>query len=434
MASSQVFSSVGRCCARQFGCFVKRPAGRAGWPGSRGFSGADCALLAEELAATENACAAARLLAARRAVDTGAHRDRGFSDGAAWLARQSGTTGSRARQDLDTAKHLDEHPETKEALVAGEISLTQAQEIAQTPGAESDLVALARGGDLSQLRDAARQYRQSQVDAAELRRRQFALREFRHWADRDGMIRFAGALPPEVGLPLARRVETVAARLHRAAKRAANRNGGRVERFDAYAADALVELALVGTSGGTSGEIAGAGGRAGRLNVDLVLVCDLNAWLRGHALPGEACHILGAGPIPVEVARQLSDEPFLKAVIHDGTDILSVKHFGRHIPAALRTAIDLGPPPRFAGRSCARCGRAFGLQGDHEDPVANGGATEKSNLQDLCYPCHLEKTEQDRKAGRLGHNPPTRQQIKRRRRPPPANTSDRPRRHGTKIR
>ena len=58
------------------------------------WSGADCARVAEELAVTEKACAAARLLAAARAVEAGAHKEQGFSDGAAWLAQQSGSTGS----------------------------------------------------------------------------------------------------------------------------------------------------------------------------------------------------------------------------------------------------------------------------------------------------------------------------------------------------
>jgi hypothetical protein len=51
-------------------------------------SGADCAALAEELAATEKACGAARLLAAARAVACGAHQARGFTTGLpGWPAR-----------------------------------------------------------------------------------------------------------------------------------------------------------------------------------------------------------------------------------------------------------------------------------------------------------------------------------------------------------
>jgi hypothetical protein len=87
------------------------------------FSGAECARVAEELAATEKACAAARLLAAGRAVESGAHGERGFKDGASWLAQQSGCTGTQARQALETASRLGDCPDTKAALLAGEISL-----------------------------------------------------------------------------------------------------------------------------------------------------------------------------------------------------------------------------------------------------------------------------------------------------------------------
>lgn len=58
-------------------------------------SGEDCALLAEDLAATQKACAAAGVLAARRAADCSAHRTRGFADANAWLARLSGPRRSR---------------------------------------------------------------------------------------------------------------------------------------------------------------------------------------------------------------------------------------------------------------------------------------------------------------------------------------------------
>ena len=76
-------------------------------------SGADCAALAEELAATVKACDAARLLASARAVACGAHRARGFNDGAAWMARQVGGTTGQARQALETAAGLVDCPDTR---------------------------------------------------------------------------------------------------------------------------------------------------------------------------------------------------------------------------------------------------------------------------------------------------------------------------------
>jgi hypothetical protein len=47
------------------------------------FSGPDSARLAEQLALTEKACAAARLLATARAVNAGAHNGLGYRDGPA---------------------------------------------------------------------------------------------------------------------------------------------------------------------------------------------------------------------------------------------------------------------------------------------------------------------------------------------------------------
>ena len=212
------------------------------------------------------------------------------------------------------------------------------------------------------------------------------------------MVRFAGALPPETGLPFVGRVEREAQRLHRAAKQT-----GQVERFDKYAADALVRL-ILDAGAGAGGVGGGGGGKPGGANVDLVVVCDINTFRRGHASGDEVCHIVGGGPIPVALARELAKDAFLKGVLHDGVNVLMVRHFGRHYPAALLTALNLGPPPKFPGRRCTACGTTFRLQRDHADPLGNGGATEKSNIQDLCYACHKEKTEADRRAGRLGPN------------------------------
>ncbi|MGH9171407.1 MAG: HNH endonuclease signature motif containing protein [Acidimicrobiales bacterium] len=366
----------------------------------------DCALVAEELAATEKACAAARLLAGARAVAAGAHRQRGFNNGADWMARHAGSTGSQARRELQTASQLGACPETKEALLAGEVSVQQAGEIvlgeAEAPGAEHDLLEVARQSDLSRLRDKARQHRQARTEPEELRRRQQGARHFRHWRDGLGMVCFQGSLTPEIGLPFIGRLEAVAHKKRRD-KRA---QGLKTEPFEADAADALAYLLAQGSQAdpeADSGEHkAGSktGSRAGH-SAELVIVCDINTWRRGHRHQGEPCHLLGGGPIPVGLARELSADAFLKAVIHDGTNIHTIKHFGRHLPAPLRTALDLGRPPTFDGRACTECGRTYGLENDHIDPVANNGPTSYENLHPLCWHDHKAKTEQDRKAGLL---------------------------------
>jgi 5-methylcytosine-specific restriction endonuclease McrA len=90
-------------------------------------------------------------------------------------------------------------------------------------------------------------------------------------------------------------------------------------------------------------------------------------------------------------------------VLHTGTEIHTIAHFGRRIPAVLRTALHLGAPPDFNGTVCAApgCDRCYHLQWDHIDPVANGGPTSYLNYQALCPPSHRIKTAHDRKAGLL---------------------------------
>jgi 5-methylcytosine-specific restriction endonuclease McrA len=102
------------------------------------------------------------------------------------------------------------------------------------------------------------------------------------------------------------------------------------------------------------------------------------------------------------VARRLAEHAFVKGLVHDGVRIETIKHFGRHIPAELRTALDLGGPPDFDGVICVDCGTRHHIQYDHVDPVANGGPTTRANLSGRCWDCHAQKTERDRQAGLLG--------------------------------
>jgi hypothetical protein len=303
-----------------------------------------------------------------------------------------GTTG-QARQALETAAGLADCPDTQTALLAGELSLLQASEIikteSETPGAEAELLKVARTSDLGQLRDKAREHRQANTDVGDLHRQQLRARHFRHWRDRLGMVCFKGSLPPETGVPFINRLELAAQRARRAVQQA----GGERERFDAYTADALAAMAV--------GE-----GPARSSRADLVIVCDLFAWRRGHTHPGEVCQVIGGGPVPVDLARELGKDAFLKAVLHDGVAIHTVKHFGRHFPAELRTALDLGPVPAFTGAQCADCGSRFGLEYDHVNPVANKGETSYENVEARCWADHQAKTERDRQAGLLGPNPP----------------------------
>jgi hypothetical protein len=281
-----------------------------------------------------------------------------------------------------------ELPDTKDALLSGDISMAQAAEIAQAehdhPGAERELLPETRKSDLARTKQNTRDYKQAHTPVEELHAEQMAARHFRHWRDRLGMVCFEGSLPPQAGLPFMARLEQAALTLRRASRAAAEPR----QAFPQYLADALAQL---------TGPEAKVSART-----ELIIVCDLDAWRRGFALPGENCHIIGGGPIPVELARELAKDAFLKAVLYKGVAIHTVAHFGRHYPAHLQTALDIGAPPDFQGRICTGCGRRYALQTDHIDPVAHHGPTKYDNLQSLCWDCHARKTEEDRKAGLLG--------------------------------
>jgi hypothetical protein len=347
------------------------------------YAGAECAELARELARVANACTVGSARAAARASECKVLA----VTPAEFLARTSGSTNASARAVLETIEVVGECPATEAALQAGAISPAQAAEIASVPAHEDELLEVARTSSLRAVKDRARKRRLAAIDAEELYATQRKAREFVHWIDDMGMVQWRGAAPPDVGIAYINQIEAEADRLWREARR----NGGQIEPRAAYMADAVLAIA------------SGDGKAKGQGRTDLVIVADLNAYRRGHAHDGEVSHIIGGGPIPIPVVRELAKDAFLKAVLHDGVAIHTVAHFGRKKPVHLMTTLELGAPPEFEGVTCAAegCDRRYGLQWDHIDPVANGGMSSFENYQPLCGPSHWEKTERDRKAGLL---------------------------------
>ena len=193
-------------------------------------------------------------------------------------------------------------------------------------------------------------------------------------------------LPPEVGVPFVNRLDAETDRVRRGARR-----DGSGEPREAHAADVFMRM--------TSGAGKGRSARA-----DVVFVCSLDAFRRGATEGDEVCHVIGAGPVPVSVVRDaVADDAFVKAIVARGPKIDTVAHFGRRMPAELRTALELGPGPAFAGAVCSEegCDRRYGLELDHDDPVAHGGMSSYEHLRFKCRPDHWAKTEHDRKAGLL---------------------------------
>jgi hypothetical protein len=358
------------------------------------FSGDDCALIAEELAATQKACAAASAAAANRAVECKAHRGRGVTGGVEWVARTTGSTPAEARSTLRTTGALAHCPATSEAVKAGAVSLAQAREIVgaegAVPGSEVALLEVAATTGMAGLREESRRVRLGSMDRDALHAERQRVRSVTHGIDSLGMVTGRFRLPPEVGLPFVNRLDRETDRVRRAARRA-----GRTEAREAFAADAFVRLLSP-----ASGEQPTT--RADR--ADVVFVCDLNAAARGHTHGDELCHVIGGGPVPVSVVRDAAVSAFVKVVVRDGKKLDAIVHYGRYLPAELRTALELGDPERLDGAVCSEdgCDRRYGLQWDHDDPVAHGGRTSYDNVVPLCEPDHWAKTERDRKAGLVG--------------------------------
>ncbi len=387
------------------------------------YSGEVCAVLVEELSAVEKVSGVALARAAVRAGESGAHRERGFADVTDWMARATGATVGSAKTALATIAALESQPDAKAALEAGELSFAQARELVRTeaavPGSAAELLDVAKGQSLRTLKEQARDRRVRAIDPEELHALQHAAMHHRTWTNALGNIAYAGELPPELGIPFKNVLDAETDRLWLKAYQDAKRQAGQESLAGttdqptagteaADGSDAKAELRRSWLAAEAFVRMVQGGGRGKANRADVVIVCDLRAWRRGHAHEGEPCHIVGGGPIPVSVAKELGRDAFLKAVLHTGTELHTIAHFGRRYPAVLRTALDLGVPPEFNGNVCAAggCDRRYHLQRDHIDPVANGGLTTYLNNQPLCPPDHRIKTEQDRKVGLLRRQRP----------------------------
>ncbi len=169
------------------------------------YSGQDCAALVEELAAVEKVSAFARVWAAARVGECGAHRERGFADVSDWLARATGSTAGAAKSAPETAAALESQPEARAALAAGELSFAQARELVKAGAAvrrsTAALLDVAKNESLRTLKEKARDRQVRAVDPGELRGLQHAAMYHRHWTTGTGPPRWATSPTPASSRP-----------------------------------------------------------------------------------------------------------------------------------------------------------------------------------------------------------------------------------------
>jgi hypothetical protein len=353
-------------------------------------NGPDAARLLEIFSELEKLASGGKLLVARRVETSNVWRRSGHRSAAAHIAEATGTGLGPAITTLKAARQLDSLPVTEGALRDGRLSETQVKEIAgaaiHQPESEKELVDAAEHQSMTVLKLRCRRVKavghdhKSNYDAIHRGR------YLRNWTDGDGAVRFDARLTPDEGARLVAVVKSESARLAKQASRS-----GVDEPAQALAADALVGLACGGGGEGASQARRGSDPTRSETGTPSAMVhvrVDHAALVRGHLESGEICEIPGIGPIPVEVARQLSVDSILSVLVVDGKDVTTVAHVGRTIPAALRRALcERDPTCVVPG-----CDERERLEIDHVHPVAAGGETSLSNLARLCHWHHYLKT------------------------------------------
>ena len=351
-----------------------------------GLSVAAAARMLDDVLAVEKAMAGVKLLVADRAAE-----GQGPRGAAEDLARRSGVSLGQARGLLDAARQVKEQPQVEEVLRQGSLSEQQATVIADAaavnPGAAGLLLEKARTESLRGLRDACGQAKAAaDADEEATHARIHAGRCFRTGRDPDGA--FTGSMRGTVGDGAA-----FMARFQpfRDAVFAANRQAGRRDSSDAMDFDALMAMAAAAHPNTTT--TSGAPVVPVKPPAQVHVVVNWDSLIAGHQPGAEPAYIAGFGPVPVSVVRAVMDDAFLVGVVMQGTEVVKIKRFGRHVPLELRDALRVRDRFQCTTPGCTNWRR---LEMDHIQPHARGGEISYTNLEDLCDTCHPEKTRNDR--------------------------------------
>jgi hypothetical protein len=207
--------------------------------------------------AIERLAAAAKTLLAERVDESRAWAREGDRSSAEYLARKAGTSVGAARAGLAASRQLRGLPHTRAALRRGELSRPQAESIsdaaAHNPGAERQLIDAAGRTTLTRLREeCGRAKAAGDPDAEATHRRLHRERRLRRFTDAEGGWNLQARGTPDAGARVNAALEPIIDDIFITARRA-----GRHENRDAYAFDALLELAhrAQDTARGAAGDV-----------------------------------------------------------------------------------------------------------------------------------------------------------------------------------
>ena len=331
--------------------------------------------MVEQCAEAERLFAALRVLATATLEDKALWRREGFRSAAAWMAAKTGTAVGPAIATLEMAGLLNDLPVLAAAFRQGLLSEAQAREIADVaadvPDAEEQLVEAAGKLSLKMLREECQRVQAAAiVDEDDRHRRVHRKRCTRAWV-RNGVGRFTAEMTPDELARWMARLDTRTDDIVADAIR-----GGWFESREAHSVDAMLDLAQPDSD-------APAGP-----DTMIHVVVDYDALMRGHTQTGEKCEIPGFGPIPVTLARQMSEDAILKVLLSNGVDVLAVAHGGYTIPAHLRSALEVRDPTCIV----PRCDTRRHLQIDHRNTYNRTRVTKLDDLARLCRWHHYQKT------------------------------------------
>ena len=340
-----------------------------------------------------------------------AQQERHGDGGASVLRDQAGKTKYQARRSLGTAEALDEIPRLRSAVDAGEVSLANAERLAdaaqrtapEAVDSASDLLALARELPPDRFaREASAWAQRHQPDHGhedwlDKRRRRY----LKTWKQQDGMVRFDGLLDPETGTRIGNRLQSAAEELRRQDQQTARNasedsttSGGSPEdgpggspddgpgggeglrSWDQLRADAL-DLLTSGTADGLKAR----GESGGRPKAEVIVVADIGA-LTGDD-PAGRCEIPGVGPVPPAVLERIACDAHLTGLLFaDGKPL--------HHGSTVRTATAKQWRALIArDRGCVGCGaEPARCQAHHIVPWAQSRRTDIENLVLVCWKCH----------------------------------------------
>ncbi len=211
-------------------------------------SSGDASAVAAEAASIEHIAATLKSLAAARAAQGPEWRRAGYRSPTEALARQAGMSMGAARDALETGRRLEAHPVLDRAARSGGLSAAQSSLIADAVDCEAGcaprLIDMAGRCSLAELRDEVGRVKAAATADPEARRREIrARRGLRAWSDTEGVWHLQGRGNPEDGAQIMAAVGPLAD-----ARFAEARAQGRREPPEAYAFDALVDLAVDATS------------------------------------------------------------------------------------------------------------------------------------------------------------------------------------------